>query len=59
MFSLWHRFGIKIISVTVHLILSLECKEFVWTGSSRERHDHARRPRSNTAIVSFARDAEP
>jgi hypothetical protein len=29
------------------------------TSSSRERHDHARRPSSNTAIASFARDAEP
>lgn len=29
------------------------------TGTSRERHDHARRPSSNTAIASFARDAEP
>ena len=28
------------------------------TGSSRERHDHARRPSSNTAIASFALDAE-
>src|SRR5690554_1726957 len=28
-------------------------------GSSRERHDHVRRPSSNTAIASFARDAEP
>ena len=29
------------------------------TGSSRERHDHVRRPSSNTAIAGFARDAEP
>lgn len=29
------------------------------TGTSRERHDHARRPSSNTAIASFARGAEP
>jgi hypothetical protein len=29
------------------------------TGSSRERHDHARHPSSNTAIAGFARDAEP
>ena len=29
------------------------------TGTSWERHDHARRPSSNTAIASFARDAEP
>ena len=29
------------------------------TGTSRERHDHARRPSSDTAIASFARDAEP
>lgn len=29
------------------------------TGSSRERHDHARRASSNTAIASFARDVEP
>ena len=28
------------------------------TGSSRERHDHARRQSSNTAIASFARAAE-
>jgi len=28
-------------------------------GTSRERHDHARRPSSNTAIASFALDAEP
>jgi hypothetical protein len=29
------------------------------TSSSRERHDHARRQSSNTAIASFARAAEP
>ncbi len=29
------------------------------TGSSRQRHDHARRQSSNTAIASFARAAEP
>jgi hypothetical protein len=29
------------------------------TGTSRERHDHARRQSSNTAIASFALDAEP
>jgi hypothetical protein len=28
-------------------------------GSSRERHDHARRPSGNTVIAGFARDAEP
>lgn len=27
--------------------------------TSQERYDHARRPGSNTAIVSFAGDAEP
>jgi transposase InsO family protein len=29
------------------------------TSSSWERHDHARRPSSSTAIASFTRDAEP
>ena len=29
------------------------------TGTSRERHDQARRPSSNTAITGFAREAEP
>ena len=29
------------------------------TGTSWVRHDYARRPSSNTAIASFARDAEP
>jgi hypothetical protein len=29
------------------------------TGTSWERPDHARRPSGNTAIASFARDAEP
>jgi hypothetical protein len=29
------------------------------TGTSRERHDYARRPSSNTAIARFALDAEP
>jgi len=29
------------------------------TNSSRQRHDHARDPSSNTAIVRFERGAEP
>jgi len=29
------------------------------TGTSRERHDHARRQSGNTAIASFAHGAEP
>jgi hypothetical protein len=29
------------------------------TGTSLERHDHARRQSSNTATVSFALDAKP
>jgi hypothetical protein len=40
-------------------ILSLRWRGAGWTSSSRERHDHARRPSSDTAIASFARDAEP
>jgi len=34
-------------------------RKHYWTGSSRERHDHARRQSSNTAIASFARAAVP
>jgi transposase-like protein len=36
----------------------LEWEEAIWDNSSRERHDHARRQTSNTAIASFALDAE-
>ena len=41
-------------------------RSFLWngrkpygTGTSRERHDHARRQSSNTAIAGFVLDAEP
>lgn len=40
-------------------ILSSEWKEAYGTGSSRQRHDHARHPSSKSAIARFARDAEP